>query len=115
MNEEIDIIELLKRVKEGKAPKVIEIDSIFYGLDPNYESYSVEYWYDDDKENRWKIEEYTLQTKIKILDKPIIEELDYSLDGLGDATYNESWLMNCIRANKNKINEIIRHINKEGK
>lgn len=100
--EEIDIIELLKRVKEGKAPKRIEIDAICYRLIPYYEGFSIEYWYEDDEENRWKIEEYTLYTKIKILDKPIIEELDE----------NENI---DIYELARKVNQIIRHINKEEK
>ena len=73
--EEIDIIELLKRVKEGKAPKEIEIKNSTYikSNDPDtddivymYKGYS-DYWLED--------LEITLDTKIKILDKPIIEEL----------------------------------------
>jgi len=35
MNEEIDIIELLKRVKEGKAPKEIEIEDTKYFYNQN--------------------------------------------------------------------------------
>lgn len=40
MNEEIDIIELLKRVKEGKPPREIEIDGkkLIYNQDGRYSS-----------------------------------------------------------------------------
>ena len=38
MNEEIDVIELLKRVKEGKAPKLIEVDDYEYEFNSNYGS-----------------------------------------------------------------------------
>ncbi len=100
--EEIDIIELLKRVKEGKAPKEIEIGSIFYRLVPSYASFSMEYWYEDDKENRWKIEEYSLYTKIKILDKPKIEEIHLHPDEVQNSTERKLEI---------KINEIIDYIN----
>ena len=110
MEEEIDIIELLQRVKEGKAPKEVEIDSEFYRLVPNYATFSMEYWYEDEEDNRWIIEEYSLYTKIKILDKPIIEELEEKIHGtsLADTSYT---LLLVI----GKINEIIKHINKEEK
>lgn len=103
MNEEIDIIELLKRVKEGKAPKEIEIGLIFYRLVPSYASFSMEYWYEDTEENRWEIEKYSLYTKIKILDKPIIEELPKDINLMTGES--------AIVTISNKINEIIKWIN----
>ena len=96
--EEIDIIELLKRVKEGKAPKWIEVGGNkykYYG-----EGYSIEYLYIDNDGDGWvRLEDVDVCTKIKILDKPIIEELDYS---------NNVNVFDVAR----KINEIIRYINK---
>ena len=110
--EEIDIIELLKRVKEGNVPKRIEINGSVY----NYEGWNgsnIQFMYENNNYNMFS-ENIGFDTKIKILDKPIIEELDYKLEEI-EANYNESWLMNCIRANKDKINEIIKIINKENK
>jgi len=111
--EEIDIIELLKRVKEGKAPKRIEIGSIFFRLVNSYASFSIEYWYEDDEENRWKIEEYTLYTKIKILDKPIIEELKFTTIDMNNGEYRnkDSILVEWLSETRIKINEIIKWIN----
>lgn len=106
--EEIDIIELLHRVKEGKAPKEIEIGSEFYRLVPNYATFSMEYWYEDEEDNRWIIEEYSLYTKIKILDKPIIEELGFIENGMSIKAPDNLVIVD-------KINEIIRVINKENK
>ena len=40
-----------------------------------------------------------------------IEKLDYKIEELNSPSFNESWLMNCIRANRGKINEIIDKIN----
>ena len=128
MNEEIDIIELLKRVKEGKAPKEIEINGIKYfrnrddyfmdAIDLMYEHYDCptdntpEWWLDD--------KGVTLDTKIKILDKPIIEEIplieikhDYSNGKTTDTYEVERAITNEELARK--INEIIKKINKEEK
>lgn len=40
-----------------------------------------------------------------------IEELNYKLEELDIPTYNESWLMNCIKANRDKLNEVINKVN----
>lgn len=118
MSEEIDIIELLKRVKEGKAPKRIEVYSKQFRLHPSYiatnektlfELNSLYITYDENKDlcdyDFWKLTGVCLKTKIKILDKPIIEPLD-DLD-----------LINARpETNARKINEIIDFINnKESK
>lgn len=99
--EEIDIIELLQRVKEGKAPVWIEVGGNkykYYG-----EGYSLEYLYIDNEGDGWlRIESVDTDTKIKILDKPIIEELD---------DYNNVDIFDLAR----KVNEIIRYLNKENK
>lgn len=76
MNEEIDIIELLQRVKEGKAPKRIEINNNIYKLygdDIQFMYRKIDNW---NVEKGWFHEEITLDTKIKILDKPIINTAD---------------------------------------
>lgn len=95
--EEIDIIELLKRVKEGKAPKLIEIENEKYSFFENYAT--LDEIYDNIEQNNfWCIDTIELDTKIKILDKPIIEELDYTTNA-------------DIFGLARKVNEIIRHIN----
>jgi len=99
--EEIDIIELLKRFKEGKAPQKIEINGRMYHYNDTWE---LKYAYAE-KVNGIMVfyfenENITLNTKIKILDKPIIERLDY--DDIPD-----------MRVFRRKINEIIDVINKE--
>ena len=100
--EEIDIIELLKRVKEGKAPKEIEIGNSVYEF--RNKNYNINELYGNGT-FLWFIRGVTLDTKIKILDKPIIEPLD-DLD-----------LTNARpETNARKINEIIDFINnKESK
>lgn len=101
MNEEIDIIELLKRVKEGKAPKWIEVGGNKYKYFG--EGYPIEYLYMDNDGDGWlRLESVDVDTKIKILDKPIIEELNYSH---GELTHFEVFA-------QQKINEIIHYINK---
>lgn len=99
--EEIDIIELLKRVKEGKAPKWIEVGGNkykYYG-----EGYSLEYLYIDNDGDGWvRLEEVDVNTKIKILDKPIIEKIPPNLK------------LDTFILNK-KLEEIIDYINKEEK
>lgn len=104
VSEEIDIIELLQRVKEGKAPKEIEIEGVVYerNTDDEFCDY-IETMYEHDEGPRsitkfWT-DTATLSTKIKILDKPIIEEIQDKMD-----THKEGIL-------KDKINEIIRVIN----
>lgn len=102
--EEIDIIELLKRVKEGKAPKEIEIgeDKLFYHAEEKY----FERLYQTENNSWWSNSSFiTLYTKIKILDKPIIEELPIIIGYECD----ENRIL--IQKNRDKINEIIRVIN----
>ena len=105
MNEEIDIIELLKRVKEGKAPKEIEIEETKYEFQKNYTDIVLAYQTEDD-DNWLENEIITLDTKIKILDKPIIEEMKESYN-----TVFKDELDQFILDVQNKINEIIRVIN----
>lgn len=104
--EEIDIIELLQRVKEGKAPKEIQIETTNYtftGIEP------IEKLYTNKNGVDWinSIDIY-MYTKIKILDKPIIEELKPVLYG-NVLTYPDRDILT------KKINEIIKWINKEDK
>ena len=111
--EEIDIIELLKRVKEGKAPKEIEINDVAYERNTDglfCDCIDLMYCRNiaTDKPTNWWIDDkmVTLDTKIKILDKPIIEELKIKDEGskyIPPDTFEMSV----------KINEIIKWINKE--
>lgn len=109
MNEEIDIIELLKRVKEGNAPKKIEIDGTEYKFMKDFSDIYCIYQtedYDDWGEN----EDVTLDTKIKILDKPIIEELsEETTIGKEGSTIKAPTNMALMF----KINEIIKWINEK--
>lgn len=110
--EEIDIIELLKRVKEGKAPQEIEINMFRYKIN-DYCKYFREgidrgiYYLTDELDIFDMIK---FDTKIKILDKPIIEELHKKYD-----VCNPKELKECVEDLGSKINEIIKHINKENK
>lgn len=105
--EEIDIIELLRRVKDGKPPKKIEIDGTKYEFKENCSDivciYQTEYCY-----NWLDNEDITLNTKIKILDKSIIEKLEYK-------TISDRLISQTISPSKkeitNKINEIIDYVN----
>ena len=103
--EEIDIIELLKRVKEGKAPKEIEINGNEYEL--TYEENNIRFLYQNNY-NTMYAENITFDTKIKILDKPIIEELK-PVNYNNIVTYPDRDILT------KKINEIIKWINKENK
>ena len=96
--EEIDIIELLKRVKEGKAPKEIFANGICY----QYQDGDIECLYQGHcgEDTLWWLDEVTLFTPIQILDKPIIEEFEVT---------DTAPLPHQFR---DKINEIIKWINK---
>ena len=59
-------------------------------------------WCDDDFE--------ILSEEDEEIDIDSIEELDYCLEALEKPSYEESWLMNCIRANKDKLNELIKAV-----
>ena len=117
--EEIDIIELLKRVKEGKAPKEIEINGVVYERNIDEFGNYIETMYEHDEGPRsatkfW-IDTATLSTKIKILDKPIIEELkeiQYSELKYSN-NINEDYINSIIVSNRDKINEIIKCINEK--
>ena len=77
MEEEIDIIELLKRVKEGKEPKVIAINGDKYNYFKDWitldEIYYTRAHGEEENLCYWEID---FMTKIKILDKPIINTVD---------------------------------------
>ena len=106
MNEEIDIIELLQKVKEGNAPKEIQVENFIYSwhtevegyfrsvIDNNYISVTADF-------DIFNI----LDTKIKILDKPIIEELPIIIG------YEHEENKTLIQKNRDKINEIIKFLN----
>ena len=95
--EEIDIIELLKRVKEGKAPKKIEINGNEYNYCPT--EYNIQFLYQNN-DYCSLVEKINFDTKIKILDKPIIEEFEVTDTALLPHQFRD------------KINEIIKWINK---
>lgn len=101
--EEIDIIELLQRVKEGNAPKEIEINNRIFKYNNSIKSIELLYTNCD---NEWLRYYTTCDTKIKILDKHIIEELHetYDVSKLAD-------MQKFIRDIGNKTNEIIKWIN----
>ena len=101
--EEIDIIELFRRIKEGKAPKEIMINGDKYDYFKDWmtlnETYFTKAHGCEENICYWEMD---FMTKIKILDKPIIEELD---------DYNNVDIFDLAR----KVNQIIKHINKEEK
>lgn len=104
--EEIDIIELLKRVKEGKAPKRIEINGNKYFLRDLEKPILDEIYYTEDKTGfalGWIV---CIDTKIKILDKPIIEELEIKDEG------NKYFSPDTFEITA-KVNEIIKFINEK--
>lgn len=121
MNEEIDIIELLKRVKEGKAPKKIEIDGTIF-MSKNLKKFPIDcLYYTEDNDGHivnWFEKVVILcDTKIKILDKPIIEELEISIDGKSPILIKKDGKTNNLRTIDveiiNKTNEIIKWINEK--
>lgn len=119
MNEEIDIIELFKRIKEGEAPKEIMIDGTKYKFKEDWSDIYCIYQTED--RYAWLDNvDVTFDTKIKILDKPIIEEIplieikhDYSNGKTTDTYEVERAITNEELARK--INEIIKYIIKEEK
>lgn len=113
--EEIDIIELFKRIKECRAPKEIMINGDKYDYYKDWmtldETYFTKAHGAEENICYWEMD---FMTKIKILDKPIIEELKVE-EGHTDL----SGLPYTVYPTKDeiieKINQIIKHINKEEK
>lgn len=102
--EEIDIIELLQRVKEGKAPKEIEIENTTFYYNEN--TTDIERLYCDGSQKAsgyWTRYRTPINTKIKILDKPIIKKFEVT---------DTVPLSHQFR---DKINEIIDYINQNNK
>lgn len=100
---EIDIIELLKRAKEGNAPKEIAINNSKFEFFEDYIDINSMYECIING-NKWVYEEFIdLDTSIKILDKPIIDKLN-KVNSLDD---NRA----LIIENRDKINKIIDWIN----
>ena len=119
--EEIGIIELFKRIKEGRAPKEIMINGDKYDYYKDWmtldETYFTKAHGGEENICYWEMD---FMTKIKILDKPIIEEIplieikhDYSNGSTNDTYEVERAITNGELADK--INEIIRYLNKEEK
>ncbi len=107
--EKIDIIELLKRVKEGYRPEKIKIGDFIFNY--NDEWNTIDELYIEIDNGDGFINYITLNTRIKILDgldKPIIEEIPTN-----PIEMPEGMIIEEVFAHK--INEIIRHINKEEK
>ena len=107
--EEIDIVELFKRVKEGKIPKKIQIgvsEKVYELVDAEDIGYM--YALKEDERNVYWFENnvVNLDTKITILDKPIIEELDVKISG-GSLTDTNYTLLKTME----KVNEIIKAFN----
>jgi len=102
--EEIDIIELLKRVKEGKEPHRIKIcDNEYYRPDnfnANTRTTLNDLYRNCSNDCCWVFDErINFNTTIKILDKPIIEEFEVT---------DTVPLSHQFR---DKINEIIKFLN----
>ena len=108
--EEIDIIELFRLVKEGKAPTMIEISGTTY----YYKGFSdIAVMYQDNIWRDWLLEEnIDLDTKIKIIDKEI-EILDKPV--IEEFYYDQSELNRFEVSVYHKIREIIKYLNKEDK
>ncbi len=94
--EEIDIVELFKRVKEGKAPKEIEIGNFTFNLNKNntkgirflyelIEGQCIYYWID--------LATIDANTKITILDKYKTEEID---EAIGKFINDFEYIDDCI-------------------
>lgn len=99
--ETIDFIELLKRVNEGKAPKKIEINETEYVL-TGVEEFNIYFLYkkaDSNSPVYWFFNDFNINfdTKIKILDKPIIKKIDETYMNLPEVY--------------DKLNEVIDYIN----
>lgn len=118
--EEIDIIELLTRVKNGNAPREIKIkknddDRPYFVFNPNWKNLGDVYRAKGTERIYLAISVLRFDTKFAILDKPKIEELgkviQKSVDDFMPPFEREP---NCLEL-KDKINEIIRYINKENK
>lgn len=102
--EKIDIVELLHREKEGKMPKRIEINGDVYIHTLYTSPLGIMYVEENNMSAYWRLNDYTIDTKIKILDKPIIEEIPTNpLEVPDDMIIEEVFAK--------KINEIIRRLN----
>ena len=108
MNEEINIIELLKRVKEGKAPKIIEVRGIVYKYRPEWKSIETMYvdGLGDDITNYSNID---LDTKVKVLDKPkyqiitkVSDDWDYDTVSIYDLCSKVDGVIDYINNKENK-------------
>lgn len=102
----------MENLKNGLKVKDVETKQVFKTLEL-YEADNPNY---DDVFDIYTIMEF-INCKFEILseedeeiDIDSIEELDYCLEALEKPSYEESWLMNCIRANKDKLNELIKAV-----
>lgn len=108
------VIQLLNKIANGEeVPKKIVINDIEWIYD------GIDYARESDGDYLFnvfiEITQHDLNMEVEIIEEDKkIEKLDYVFD-VQSPTYNESWLMNCIKANKDKINKIIDYINKGDK
>ena len=106
------VIDLLNKIANSGA---YEKETHFKYYDRNAEEYDISLLLYKVIIDRLEKGQIDLNDEVEIIEEDKkIEKLDYVFD-VHSPTYNESWLMTCIKANKDKINEIIDYINKGDK
>ena len=80
-------------------------------------------WGDDvyeDVESLWDDMYFdSLNEEVEIIGKDTkahakIEEITDSVEFLNYSKYNENWILSCVKANRDKLNEVIRELNRRG-
>lgn len=115
----IDVLNLMAegKLKEGTKVIIEYVEHELIKIPPITED-DVERYDLFDKEGHSIFESYRLSTieeEVELIEpgniKPI-EKIGYAkLENLEDPSINESWLKSCILEDKNKINELVEHIN----
>ena len=120
----IDILNLIAKGELEEGTKVNFQGKIYtFGKSDYSDEHMDLFWTDSDGVEQALFENYHLSTalerEVEIIGKDTnvptkIEEAHYTVEMLDKPSYNESWLMNCVRANRDKLNEVIRELNRRG-
>ena len=108
----IDILNLIAKGELEEGTKIRYSGNVFVYKDSlllntqNKDNFSIYGWGSLNEEVEIIGHDTNVATKIG--------EVHYTVGALEHPSYNESWLMNCVRANRDKLNEVIREINRRG-
>ena len=109
----LDLVKAVANYEIEKGTKLKCIHYPIYGQGIEVDEYQERLIWSDTKEPIRYTHFLDNQFEFEIIEEEKeIEELNYIIEQLENPTHNESLLMNMVRENKQKINELVREVRK---